>query len=76
MSMAKCRWSHSRSGFDCCQPDSPNPEDGLRILAADNTENGISLGTDDGQKAIEPLLADIAWTVTARSPSWRDSKQR
>jgi putative DNA primase/helicase len=35
------------------------PEDGLRILAADNTENGISLGTENGQKAIEPLLSDI-----------------
>jgi putative DNA primase/helicase len=35
------------------------PNDGFRILAADQTENGISLGTDDGQKAIEPLLDGI-----------------
>lgn len=35
------------------------PNDGFRILAADHTENGISLGSGDGQKAIEPLLTDI-----------------
>jgi putative DNA primase/helicase len=32
---------------------------GFRILAADQTENGISLGTEDGQQAIEPLLSDV-----------------
>jgi putative DNA primase/helicase len=35
------------------------PNDGFRILAADHTENGISLGSEDGQKAIEPLLGDV-----------------
>lgn len=35
------------------------PNDGFRVLAADNTENGISLGTEDGQRAIGPLLADV-----------------
>ena len=35
------------------------PNDGFRVLAADNTENGIALGTDDGQRAIEPLLAGV-----------------
>jgi putative DNA primase/helicase len=35
------------------------PNDGFRILAADQTENGISLGTERGQRAIEPLLADV-----------------
>lgn len=35
------------------------PNDGFRILAADNTENGISLGTDDGQRALEPLLDGV-----------------
>jgi putative DNA primase/helicase len=35
------------------------PNDGFRILAADHTENGISLGSEDGQNAIEPLLGDI-----------------
>ena len=32
------------------------PNDGFRILAADHTENGISLGSEDGQTAIDPLL--------------------
>jgi putative DNA primase/helicase len=35
------------------------PRDGFRILAADHTENGISLGSEDGQNAIEPLLRDV-----------------
>ena len=39
--------------------DAEIPNDGFRILAADHTENGISLGSDDGQTAIDPLLADI-----------------
>ena len=33
--------------------------DGFRILAADHTENGISLGSEDGQNAIEPLLGNV-----------------
>jgi putative DNA primase/helicase len=35
------------------------PNDGFRILAADNTEHGLSLGSEDGQNAIEPLLGDV-----------------
>jgi len=35
------------------------PNDGFRILAADHTEDGISLGSDDEQNAIEPLLGDV-----------------
>jgi putative DNA primase/helicase len=35
------------------------PNDGFRILAADHTEDGISLGSEDGQSAIEPLLRDV-----------------
>ena len=35
------------------------PNDGFRILAADNVEGGINLSTEEGQQAIEPLLADI-----------------
>jgi putative DNA primase/helicase len=35
------------------------PNDGFRILAADHTENGISLGSEDGQNAIEPLLGNV-----------------
>jgi putative DNA primase/helicase len=35
------------------------PNDGFRILAADNVESGINLSTEDGQQALEPLLADI-----------------
>jgi putative DNA primase/helicase len=34
------------------------PNDGFRILAADQTENGISLGTEQGQSELEPLLHD------------------
>src|SRR6516164_7277867 len=32
------------------------PNDGFRILPADHTENGISLGTDEGQDLLDPLL--------------------
>jgi putative DNA primase/helicase len=35
------------------------PNDGFRILAADHTEDGISLGSEDGQTAIEPLLVGV-----------------
>ena len=35
------------------------PNDGFRVLAADHTEDGISLGSEDGQNAIEPLLRDV-----------------
>jgi RecA-family ATPase len=35
------------------------PNDGFRILAADHTENGISLGSEDGQNAIEQSLGDV-----------------
>ena len=39
--------------------DAGIPDDAFRILAADNTENGLSLGSEEGQKAIEPLLGDV-----------------
>ena len=32
------------------------PNDGFKILAADQTKQGLSLGSEDGQKAVEPLL--------------------
>ena len=35
------------------------PNDGFRILAAENVEGGINLSTEEGQQAIEPLLEDI-----------------
>jgi putative DNA primase/helicase len=35
------------------------PNDGFRILAADHTECGLSLGSEDGQNAIESLLGDV-----------------
>jgi putative DNA primase/helicase len=35
------------------------PNDGFRILAADNVEGGINLSTEEGQQAIEPLLDGI-----------------
>jgi putative DNA primase/helicase len=35
------------------------PNDGFRILAADNVEGGINLSLEEGQEAIEPLLSGI-----------------
>ena len=35
------------------------PNDGFRMLAADNTENGLSIGSEEGQRAIDPLLQDV-----------------
>ena len=32
------------------------PNDGFRVLAADNTENGLSIGSEEGQRALDPLL--------------------
>jgi putative DNA primase/helicase len=32
---------------------------GFRILAADQLENGINLGSEEGQHALEPLLNDV-----------------
>ena len=33
--------------------------DGFRVLAADNTENGLSIGSEEGQRAIDPLLSGV-----------------
>jgi putative DNA primase/helicase len=35
------------------------PNDGFRILAADQIENGINLSNEEGQQEVEPLLAGI-----------------
>jgi putative DNA primase/helicase len=35
------------------------PNDGFRVLAANNTENGLSVGTEIGQRALNPLLSDV-----------------
>ncbi len=35
------------------------PNDGFRVLAADNTENGLSIGSEEGQRAIDPLLRGV-----------------
>jgi len=35
------------------------PNDGFQILAADNVDGGLNLGTEDGQHGIEPLLDGI-----------------
>jgi putative DNA primase/helicase len=32
---------------------------GFRILAADNTENGLSIGSEEGQRAIDQLLSGV-----------------
>ena len=31
----------------------------FEVLAADNTEDGLSIGSEEGQKAIDPLLSDV-----------------
>jgi putative DNA primase/helicase len=57
------------------------PNDRFRILAADNGEGGINLGTDEGQQSIEPLLTDIdllildnlSTLLTSRSESASDA---
>jgi putative DNA primase/helicase len=35
------------------------PNDGFRVLAADNTENGLSIGSEEGQRSIDPLLSGV-----------------
>jgi putative DNA primase/helicase len=35
------------------------PNDGFRVLAADNIENGLSIGSEEGQRAIDPLLNGV-----------------
>jgi putative DNA primase/helicase len=35
------------------------PNDGFRILAADHVESGINLGSEEGQRALDPLLDDV-----------------
>jgi putative DNA primase/helicase len=35
------------------------PNDGFRMLAADQVETGIKLGTEEGQQSIEPLLDGV-----------------
>jgi putative DNA primase/helicase len=35
------------------------PNDGFRILAADQIDGGINLSTDEGQRSLEPLLQDV-----------------
>jgi putative DNA primase/helicase len=35
------------------------PNDGFRMLAADQVEGGINLSNENGQKALDPLLDDI-----------------
>jgi putative DNA primase/helicase len=35
------------------------PNDGFQILAADHVEGGINLGSEAGQRSLEPLLDDV-----------------
>jgi putative DNA primase/helicase len=35
------------------------PNDGFRVLAADNTENGLSISSEEGQRAIDLLLTEV-----------------
>jgi hypothetical protein len=51
--------------------------DGFRILAADHTENGISLGSEDGQNAIEPLLGNVDPRQPVNSlHDWKRERER
>ena len=43
--------------------DADIPNDGFRILAADQTESGINLGCIEGQQALEPLLDGVELLV-------------
>jgi putative DNA primase/helicase len=57
------------------------PNDGFRILVADNVELGINLGVEDGQYALEPLLNhldllildNLSTLCTSRSESASDA---
>ena len=56
------------------------PNDGFRMLAADQIEGGINLGTEEGQRALDPLLQrldllilDNLSTLTSRSESASDA---
>ena len=57
------------------------PNEGFRILAADQVDGGINLSTEEGQQALEPLLADIdllildnlSTLLTSRSESASDA---
>ena len=45
------------------------PNDGFRILAADQIESGINLGSDEGQRSLELLLHDVdlnCWRLALR----------
>jgi putative DNA primase/helicase len=39
------------------------PNDGFRVLAADNTEHGLSIGSEEGQRALDPLLSGVDLVV-------------
>jgi putative DNA primase/helicase len=39
------------------------PNDGFRILAADQIEGGINLSTEEGQAALQPLLDDVNFLI-------------
>ena len=40
-----------------CRLDIPNS--GFQVLAADHTDSGINLGTDEGQNSLDPLLSGL-----------------
>jgi hypothetical protein len=39
--------------------DAVVPNDGFRVLAADSTESGLSIGSTEGQIALDPLLTHV-----------------
>jgi putative DNA primase/helicase len=41
------------------EPRAEVANDAFKILAADHTESGISIGSEEGQRAIDPLLSGI-----------------
>jgi hypothetical protein len=45
------------------------PNDGFKVLAADHTDSGISLGTEEGQGLPDPLLKDVDLLILDNLPT-------
>jgi putative DNA primase/helicase len=60
-STAKCPSSHCKNGLKAISFGFGGeiPNDGFRILAADQIESGINLCSERGQHSLEPLLHDV-----------------
>ena len=56
--MEKCRSFRCKNEFGLLSAGHAIPNDAFRLLAADNVEGGINLGTREGQDALNPLLCE------------------